>query len=126
MIAQVVPPNEIFLQNLTHTIETYLDDPHLDINKLLKLVGMSRTDLHRKLGKTVGMSATKYLRYVRLHHGAQLLVTELTWSIYQIAFEVGFNSQSYFTRRFTEVFGCSPKKYRDLFLAKRGKVGTYV
>lgn len=118
MIIPSALPGEVFLQNLTQAIEKHIDDPDLDINKLLRLVGMSRTDLHRKLDKAVGMSATEYLRHVRLQHAAQLLRTEFAWSIYQITNEVGFNSQSYFSRRFKEVFGCCPKKYRAMFLEK--------
>lgn len=43
---------------------------------MTRFVGMSRTDLHRKLEKTVGMSATEYIRFVRLYKAAELLIKE--------------------------------------------------
>jgi AraC-like DNA-binding protein len=84
----------------------------LDVQKLLRLVGMSRTDFHRKLYRAAGMSATEYLRKRRLEKAAELLRQEPKWSIYQVALEVGFENQSYFTVRVTEVLGCCPYAWR--------------
>ena len=101
-----------FLQNLNTQIEEHLSDDSLTIKKLTRLAGMSRTNLHRKLTKTIGMSATRYLRFVRLNRAARLLLDEPEWSIYQVALEVGFGSQSYFSTRFRELFNMSPGKWR--------------
>lgn len=107
----IPPPN--FLITINNHIEQHLADSNLTIKKMTRLVGMSRTDLHRKLDKTVGMSATEYIRYIRLHKAAQLLILEREWSVYQICMEVGFNDQSYFTRRFRELFGVCPLIFRE-------------
>ena len=101
-----VPDN--FTQNLDGGIQAHLSDSSLTVKRLLRFVGMSRTGLHRKLEQTVGMSTTEYLRHVRLEKAAVLLLEEREWSICQVALEVGFESQSYFTVRFKEVFGCCP------------------
>ena len=102
-----------FLMNLNGQIEKHLSDNNLTINRMTRLVGMSRTDLHRKLEKTVGMSASEYIRFVRLHKAAELLINEPEWSIYQVSLEVGFINQSYFTRRFHELFGVCPVIFRE-------------
>ena len=102
-----------FLTTLNCQIEKHLSDNTLSITRLIRLVGMSRTDLHRKLDIAVGMSATEYIRYIRLNKAAQLLVLEREWSVYQICMEVGFNDQSYFTRRFRELFGVCPLTFRE-------------
>lgn len=102
-----------FLLTLNSQIEIHLSDSNLTINKMTRLVGMSRTDLHRKLEKTVGMSASEYIRFVRLHKAAELLIKEPEWSIYRISLEVGFINQSYFTRRFHELFGVCPVMFRE-------------
>lgn len=96
----------LFLTTLNGQIEKHLSDNTLTIKKMTRLVGMSRTDLHRKLDSAVGMSATEYIRYIRLHKAAQLLILEREWSVYQICMEVGFSDQSYFTRRFRELGVC--------------------
>lgn len=113
MSAPTPPPQEAFLQNLNLQITPHLTDSSLTIRRLLRLVGMSRTDLHRKLDKAAGMSATAYLRHLRLRQAAIMLARQPEWSIYQIALEVGFTSQSYFTRKFKEQFGVCPLAFRE-------------
>ena len=102
----------VFLMTLNCQIEKHLSDNTLTINKVTRLVGMSRTDLHRKLDIAVGMSATEYVRFIRLQKAAQLLSLEREWSVYQICMEVGFNSQSYFTTQFRKLFGVCPIAFR--------------
>lgn len=102
-----------FLQNLDSQIETHLSDNTLTVKRLVRLVGMSHTDLHRKLKRTVGVSATAYMRQKRLEKASELLVEEPGWNICQVALEVGFDSHSYFTRRFREEFGRSPSAWRE-------------
>jgi AraC-like DNA-binding protein len=100
------PPS--FLSSLDFRIEEHLTDAAFSVKKLLRLVGMSRTDLHRKLNKTVGMSATKYIRQVRLEKAAELFKNEPRRSVHQVAREVGFENQNYFSKQFEEVFGRRP------------------
>ncbi len=107
-----IPRPPMFLQVLQTQIEHHLSDPSLNVNRLTRLVGMSRTDLHRKLSQAVGMSATEYVRQIRLRHAAKLLIEEPEWSVFHVALEVGFNSQSYFTTRFKQLFGVTPGAYR--------------
>ena len=75
-------------------------------------MGLSRTALHRRLSETVGMSATEYLCYLRLRRAAMLLLTEPNWTVGRISMEVGFGSQSYFSRRFRQWYGMSATVYR--------------
>jgi AraC-like DNA-binding protein len=102
----------LFLKTLNCQIEENLSDYTLDMKRVTRLVGMSRTDLHRKLYSAIGMSTTEYIRYVRLHKAADLLLLEPEWSVYHISLEVGFNNQSYFTRRFKALFGKCPTTFR--------------
>ena len=101
-----------FGDNLCARIEDHAFNDGLTVQKLLRLVGMSRTDLHRKLSLSVGMSATEYIRYVRLRRASVLLLEKPELSINEAALEVGFNSQSYFSKRFREIFGDSPTEWR--------------
>jgi AraC-like DNA-binding protein len=112
-----IAPSEDFLQNLNLAIEAHISDPRLRINRLLRMVGMSRTDLHRKLDRTVGMSATQYIRHIRLRRAAELLVKHPDWCVYEVAWEVGFDNQSYFTKKFKEIFGCCPIEWRKHMFA---------
>lgn len=103
---------DAFLRRFNHSLNNHIYDPDLSVHKLLRLVGMSRTDLHRKLDRSAGMSATGYIRHLRLQRAAALLQAHPDWSIQQVALEVGFSSQSYFTKRFREMFGVCPHSLR--------------
>jgi AraC-like DNA-binding protein len=45
---------------------------------------------------------------------AATMIRERTNTITQICYEVGFNDQSYFAKRFKRKFGVSPKQYGSL------------
>jgi AraC-like DNA-binding protein len=107
------PTHIRFLEEFDSQIEPHLSDSTLTVKRLLRLVGMSRTDLHRKLEHTVGMSTTEYLRKKRLDRAAELLKEQQDWKISHIASEVGFEHQGYFTRRFKEQFGKCPGAWRE-------------
>lgn len=104
--------NDTFLTRVNQHIEQHLSDASLDVTNLIRGIGMSRTDLHRKMVGKVGMSTTEYIRHVRIQHAALLLVNQPEWSLAQIAYEVGFTSPSYFTRTFIDMFGMCPSAYR--------------
>lgn len=113
---QVEPSSKnVLLRTIQIQVEIHHSDPQLNVSRLLRYVGMSRTDLHRKLIRLTGMSATQYIRYVRLQKAARLLITQPERNINQISFDVGYNSQSYFTKTFTELFGLCPSNYRKAY-----------
>ncbi len=119
MTTQALARQELFMLNLNLIIETHLPDPDFNVKKLVRAAGTSRTDLHRKLISSVGMSTTEYLRYKRLQKAALLLTTHPDWCVCQVAYEVGFQHPSYFTQRFREVFGVCPLSFKgDLVILK--------
>ncbi|MFV1976995.1 MAG: helix-turn-helix transcriptional regulator [Candidatus Scalindua sp.] len=72
---------------------------------------MSRSQVHRKL-KAINKSATTFVRDYRLHRAAELLKQE-TGNITEIACQVGFSNQTYFSSCFQELFGCTPSEYNS-------------
>jgi len=100
-----------FHQEVRIIIQNNLNDPDFDIITLSRLMGISRSQLYRKIKKNTGVSTASYIRQIRLHTSKELLQTT-DWSIADIAKAVGFNSASYFTSSFKETFGHSPKNCR--------------
>lgn len=105
---------EIFLQNLNEQIEAHLSDSNLHVEQLERFTGMSRTNLHCKLKQAAGVSATEYVRRLRLKKATQILRDKPNWSIWAVSLEVGFENLGYFTRRFKERYGCSPGAWREM------------
>jgi AraC-like DNA-binding protein len=71
---------------------------------------MSRSQLHRKLVALTDLSATEFIRSYRLNL-AKEMIEKNTGTISEIAYEVGFNSPSYFSKAFKEKFGVSPSEF---------------
>ncbi|MBK8501048.1 MAG: AraC family transcriptional regulator [Saprospiraceae bacterium] len=93
-------------------MEPYLFDQNLKITKIIRIIGMSRTDLHRKLKSTIGMSTSEFIRFVRIYRAAHLLLHKPDLRICEVALEVGFNNQAYFSKRFREITGVTPLEYK--------------
>jgi len=100
-----------FLESLKEVIEENIDNESFGVEDLGRAIGMSRSQLHRKLKAITDQSATTHIRNYRLHRASELL-TQNAGNITEIAFQVGFNSQTYFSSSFQELFGCSPSEYK--------------
>lgn len=86
-----------------------MDNSDYSVNELSGDMALSRSQLHRKLAALTGFSTTNFIRMVRLEKAKDLLLNG-DGNITEIAYKCGFNSQSYFTRSFTEYFGKSPSQ----------------
>jgi len=96
-------------------VEINLNNPDFDVLDFSHGLGMSRTQLYRKIHAISGQSVKEFIRVIRLKKAAELLLLREK-NISEIAFVVGFNSLSYFTTSFTEYFGMNPTKYIDKFI----------
>ena len=105
--------DDLFIKDLKAFIEAHLEDPDLDVHILEKQFGMSRTTLHRKLAALTDMSATAFIRHVRLTTASEVLRDEKDKTISEIAYAVGFASLSHFSRCFHELFAMTPSQWRD-------------
>ena len=102
---------EAFLLRVVEAIKKHLVDEEFSVDILAHEVGMSRSQLHRKLVALTDLSATEFIRSYRLNL-AKDKIKYHTGSISEIAYEVGFNSSSYFSRSFKEKFGVSPSEFK--------------
>jgi len=103
-------PDEKFLKKVIQVIEKNIAQPELDVDFLARQVGVSRTQLYRKISALTDMAAKEFVKDIRLKRAAQLL-TQDKLNISEIAFEVGFNDISYFRKCFKEKFGMSASEY---------------
>ncbi len=110
--AKKVPesPEEIFLQKILACIHKYLADPALNVQLLEREMGMSNTQLYRKLRALTGKGANELIRSIRLEKAAQLL-HQGNRQVAETAYEVGFSDPNYFTRVFRKEFGVTPGEY---------------
>ncbi|MCG8700962.1 MAG: ATP-binding protein [Bacteroidales bacterium] len=105
------PTDEKFLTDVLNKIEQEMDNSELNVSRLGELLGLSNTNLYRKIKALTGLTATEYIRNVRLKKAAQLLKNK-ELNVTDVMYMVGFNHRSYFTRSFKEMHGVSPKEFK--------------
>lgn len=108
---EVAEVEDAFLLKLRGIVEERMNDADFDMDRLSRAVGMSHSQIFRKLKALTGRSPSTFIRSVRLHHARQLLKTT-TLSVSEIAYETGFSSPTYFSRMFLEEFGQTPTESR--------------
>ena len=101
-------------REIIHRIHEYLLEHLADrvtIEDLSKQFLMNPTTLKKVFKDVYGMSIAAHMKQHRMEHAARLLL-ETNDSIAQIAFAVGYESQSRFTNTFKETYGMLPSIYR--------------
>ena len=106
----ITPTDEVFLNRLQKTMDANLSNPECNAAFFCKELGMSRMQLHRKLLAFTGLSTTAFLRSQRLKQAVHILQTSDA-SINEVAYDVGFNTPSYFIKCFKEVYKKTPSEY---------------
>ena len=79
--------------------------------KIARIAAMSPNHLLRIFRAATGNTPLEYIVRLRLRHGAKAL-TETRKSIAEIAEETGFSDSNYFSKRFRNFYGVSPREYR--------------
>jgi two-component system, sensor histidine kinase ChiS len=105
---RIFTKNEYVNKAIQFVIDNLTNEAY-SVNELADDLCVSRSQLHRKLTSLTGFSATNFIKMVRLEKAKDLLRSN--WgNVTEVAYACGFNSQSYFTKSFTEYFGESPSK----------------
>ena len=99
-----------FITKAIKIVEANLESPGFTAEDFARNMHLSRQHLHRKLKAVTGMSATDFIRNIRLEKAAVLLNNGST-SIAQVAYQVGFNNLSYFSKCFKKKYAQSPSEF---------------
>jgi len=105
------PADKTFLERFTAIVMANVSNDKFGVEDLLTQLGMSRTQLHRKVTAVTGQSAGILIRLIRLQRALELLQQgELT--VAEVAHQTGFASPSNFTQNFHKHFGYPPSEAR--------------
>jgi len=100
-----------FIEQTEAIVLVNISNEQFGVSELAELMNMSRSNLLRKIKKETQLSASQFIRQVRLKKSMELLEeTELIVS--EISYQVGFGNNSYFIKCFREYYGYSPGEYR--------------
>ena len=108
-----VPAAEaVFLENVRRVVEDNMHNDAFTVEYLAGEVALSPRQLQRRLRASTKLSASGYIRSMRLKKAAQLLAQE--WgNVSEVAHAVGFRSVPHFSKLFKQVYGVLPSQYLE-------------
>jgi len=95
-----------FLSQATAVIVEKASDDQFGVSELAEALNMSRSNLLRKIRSATNLSASQFIRQVRLEIAMDML-NETSHTVSEISYKVGFGSTSYFIKCFREKYGYS-------------------
>ena len=100
--------NRVIEQAVAYIKENFASD--ITLSSLAKMFSVSPEHFSRLFKKETGLGFSKYLNSLRLQYAEQLLRSAEGQNITQVAEICGFEDSNYFSKKFKEVYGISPKK----------------
>jgi signal transduction histidine kinase/ligand-binding sensor domain-containing protein/DNA-binding response OmpR family regulator len=104
---------EKFLDKLEKYVKEKMADPDLSVEMISKDIGISRSQLQRKLKELTSQNPSEYIKTMRLRHAAWLLTTQKL-SISEVTYAIGFSALSHFSNSFRDFYGMSPSQYIEV------------
>jgi AraC-like DNA-binding protein len=110
-LSRTRPAEASFLQKINVLIQANLEKEDFDTNTLCKAMGMSRTQLFRRLKPLIRQAPANYIKTMRLQKAKELLeTTDVTVS--EVAFKTGFQTVSHFTKIFQKQYDVLPSTFK--------------
>lgn len=103
-----------FMEKLFALVKQEMDNPNIDVLMITREIGMSKTQLYKKIKAITGQSLFEFIYTIRLKKAAEILLNEDV-NVSEVASRVGFSNLSVFTRSFTRQFKINPSKYASIY-----------
>ncbi|RYZ44354.1 MAG: response regulator, partial [Sphingobacteriales bacterium] len=98
---------QALLDRVRSAINTRLDDVQFGTEELGREVGLSRTQLHRKLKDIIDQSPGDLIRSIRMQKARELLEKNVG-TVAEVSYMVGYGNPANFSTSFTKHFGYPP------------------
>jgi DNA-binding response OmpR family regulator len=103
------PADAVFLRKVEQAVMSQLDEEDFSIEALGRAVGMSRSQLHRKIKALTDQSPSVFVRTLRLREAYRLLQAK-AGNVSEVAHQVGMPNLAHFSRSFKDLFGHPPSQ----------------
>ena len=100
-----------FLKNVIGAIENNLSNSDFGVEELAHEILMSPSQFYRRLKQLTGQIPNVYLRNYRLQKAAELLSGSEGLNVAEVMYQVGIESNSYFSTAFKKLHGVSPSEF---------------
>ncbi|MBE7171296.1 MAG: response regulator [Williamsia sp.] len=120
---RISPEYKAFIEKCISIVEAHLDTDNFSVKTLQEEMGMSHSNLFRKIKSVSGQSINVFIRFIRLRKAAELFINT-SYNINEVAFTVGINDIKYFREQFNKLFGMNPSDYIRRYRKIHGKQYT--
>jgi len=100
-----------FIDKVHDIVMSNISDENFGVHELSSHIGLSTYQTLKKVRLITGKSVNQYVRELRLTK-ATSLIKETDCTLSEIAYKVGFSSQSYFNKSFRKRYGMTPGEYK--------------
>lgn len=110
-------PLERHMDTSSQMLETVLKFIHenavekISVEKLSRMAGVHPNHFIKVFHKQIGTTPRQYINKLRMERAKELLLQE-ECTIGEVASQVGFNDESYFSRAFKKYMGRTPREFR--------------
>ena len=101
----------LFLEKLATIVENNLSNSNFGVEELSKEIGLSSSHFYRKLKQLTGQVPNVYLRNFRLQRAAELFDSNSGFNVAEVMYQIGIESNSYFSTSFKKLHGVTPSEY---------------
>ncbi|MBO9608972.1 MAG: helix-turn-helix domain-containing protein [Paenibacillaceae bacterium] len=106
--------NELLVRRICGYLERHYDE-RISLTSLSELFNISTRQLNRTFKQEAGCSVLDHVHHIRVEK-AKLLLQETDEKVITIATSVGYEDPAFFSQLFARTVGCSPGKYREMWL----------
>ena len=100
-----------FLSKIIEVIELNMADSNFGVQELALAMGVSTAHFYRRLKQLTGQIPNVYLRNFRLQRAAALLRKNEGHNVTEVMYQIGIESNSYFSTSFKKLHGVSPSDF---------------
>jgi len=105
---------DAFMKRLFTLFKEHYPDEQFNLERLCRLLGMSSSQLDRKLKVLTDRSPMQMLRSFRLQKARAMLLQQPKLSVKDVCYRTGFKSPSHFSKAFSEEFGVPPSELGEV------------
>lgn len=101
--------DQVFIEKLRNILTDKMEDSSFGTENLAKEMGLSRTQLHRKLKDIINQSPGEFIRSIRMQKAHQLLENRIA-TVAETGYLVGYGNPGNFSTSFSAYFGYPPSE----------------
>lgn len=108
---EISTKDKVFLEKTISAIEKNISDSNFGVEELAFEIGLSTSHFYRRLKQLTGQVPNVYLRNFRLQRAAELLSNNEGFNVAEVMYQIGIESNSYFSTSFKKLHGVSPSEF---------------